>query len=84
MFATTGASTALLDLSPGQSSLITACHCASGVLSRLSPLGVTQGTVVTVLRNNRKHALLIEVQETTLALARSIAAQIVVEKIHSN
>lgn len=66
----------LSDISSGQTAVIKGFTCKDRQFFRLAPMGLLRGKTVLVVRNNRRNPLLIEVQQTTIAISREVAGTI--------
>lgn len=70
--------TSLLNLSPGETGIVTACAGGRGVVFRLAAMGFVPGSRVTVLSNHRGSPVLVLVHGARIALGKGEAAKIMV------
>lgn len=68
----------LAGIADGRTVTIAGFRCSTRQLSRLAPLGLVRGVSLVVIRNRRKHALIVEAGRTTIALSRKVAENIYV------
>jgi ferrous iron transport protein A len=69
----------LADLSPGATRVVGELPRGHRVVSRMSALGFTPGTEVTVVRNDRHRPLIVLVRGTRVAIGRGEAAKVIME-----
>jgi ferrous iron transport protein A len=68
------------ELPPGARAVVRSLHGGRGFCARVAALGVTPGVEVTVIQNQRRGPMLIEVRDTRVALGRGEAFRIEVEQ----
>lgn len=68
-------------LNKGERGRIAAIDGDARFLSRITSIGITRGSVVEVLQNQKKHPVLIYGRDTMIAINRSECKKIMVEVI---
>ena len=66
--------------SPGEKVKVVSVEAGRGLSQRLADMGLTPGTLLTVINNHRAGPVLINLRGTRLALGFGIARKITVEK----
>jgi ferrous iron transport protein A len=69
----------LSDLNTGNHGVLEFMHAGRGLSSRLTSLGLTPGTNVTVLQNYGHGPLIVNVRGTHVALSRGVARHLMVK-----
>ncbi len=69
----------LSELKTGNHGVLELMHAGRGLSSRLSSLGLTPGTNVTILQNYGRGPLIVNVRGTHVALSRGLARHLMVK-----
>jgi len=69
----------LSELKTGNHGVLELMHAGRGLSSRLTSLGLTPGTIVTVLQNYGRGPLIVNVRGTHVALGRGLAKHLMVK-----
>jgi ferrous iron transport protein A len=70
----------LIDLKEGEKAIIISIRGGIGVAQRLTDMGLTPGTEITVIKSAFFGPIEISVRGSTLAIGRGIASKILVER----
>jgi len=70
----------LCDVHTGEQAIIASLSGGSGFLGRMSALGFTPGTLISVVRNYDRGPIIVSVRDTQIALGRGQASRVQVHK----
>ncbi len=69
----------LIDLKEGTTAKVNFINCGKGLKHRLCSLGLGNGEIIEVLKNDNSGPVIIKVLDTKIAIGRGQAEQIVVD-----